>query len=524
MSVRALPSRTVMASAAVIATLLCASVGMVRAAGAGPPSGHGTRMTKRIDWHSCGVRLQCARVQVPLDWANPQGPTISLAVVRFLVRRPAHRIGSLFVNFGGPGVPGVATLKAAPLSELDSLTEGRFDLVSWDPRGTGESAHVRCFADEGSQERFWGSDWSVPTTVSASRRHVPKTRAFVKRCVALSGALLAHVSTADTVRDLDYLRGLVGDRQLTYLGVSYGTLIGQTYANMFPRRVRAMVLDGVVDPVAFTTSVQAVIANGVSDADLVFAKLQSLCQSAGPARCALAGHGSVSARVRRLLSRLRRGPIPAPSAGPPHRLSYGDLLIDLFARLGGPGQWPQLAEGLEQAASGDGSALETDFQQQRPSYQSALVSAAALQCADKPPPRQGPQAWQTVIGRLTRVSRIDGPVEGWWLWAPCASWPVASSDRYTGPWNASTPHPILAIGTRYDPQTPYANARRVARMLGNAALLTYDGYGHTSENDPSACVKRAIKRYLVALAAPRHGTVCHADHQPFDRGFGGGGP
>ena len=131
---------------------------MVRAAGAGAPAGHGMRMTTRIDWRSCGVRLQCARVQVPLDWANPRASTISLAAVRFLVRRPAHRIGSLFVNFGGPGVPGVATLKAAPLSELDSLTEGRFDLVSWDPRGTGESAHVRCFADEGSQQRFWGSD------------------------------------------------------------------------------------------------------------------------------------------------------------------------------------------------------------------------------------------------------------------------------------------------------------------------------------------------------------------------------
>ena len=307
--------------------------------------------------------------------------------------------------------------------------------------------------------------------------------------------------------------------------MSYGTLIGQTYANLFPRRVRAMVLDGVVDPVAFTTSVQAVIANGVSDTDLVFAKLQSLCQSAGPARCALAGHGSVSARVRRLLARLRRGPIPAPSAGPPHRLSYGDLLIDLFTRLGGPGRWPQLAEGLDQAASGDGSALETRL----PTAKTELSVRTGI--------GGGPPVCRQASAPTGPAGVADGhrsahpgqpgstvPLEGWWLWAPCASWPVASSDRYTGPWNASTPHVILAIGTRYDPQTPYANARRVARMLGNPALLTYDGYGHTSENDPSACVKRAIKRSLVALAAPRHGTVCHADHQPFDRGFGGGAP
>ncbi len=129
-----------------------------------------------------------------------------------------------------------------------------------------------------------------------------------------------------------------------------------------------------------------------------------------------------------------------------------------------------------------------------------------------------------MIGRLTRLSRTEGPVNGWWLWAPCASWPVANADRYTGPWAAGTRNPSLVIGTRFDPQTPYANARHVARLLGNAALLTYDGYGHTSENDPSACVERAIRRYLVALAAPRPATVCQADHQPFDRGFGGGGP
>ncbi len=451
-----------------------------------------------------------------MDWAHPEGPTISLAVIRYVVPHAAQRIGSLFVNFGGPGVPGVATLRAAPLAQLDALSQGRFDVVSWDPRGTGESTHVRCFANVRAQARFWGSDWSVPTTASASRRYVAKTVGFVKRCVALSGRLLAHISTADTARDLNYLRRLVSDRRLTYLGVSYGTFLGQTYANMFPTRVRAMVLDGVVDPVAFTTSTEAQVANGVTDTDLVFTKFASLCQRAGPARCGLAGHRSVALRVSRLLARLRRGQIPAPHAAPPRRLSYGDLLIDLFARLGSPEQWSELAAGLEQAVLGDGSALERDFQHAMPGYQSALVSAVPLQCADKPPPRQGPQAWPAVIGRLTRISVTAGPLQGWWLWAPCASWPVASADRYTGPWNASTHTPILVIGTRFDPQTPFANARRVARLLGNAVLLTYEGYGHTSENDPSACVEHAVTRYLVALVTPRHGSVCHPDHPPFD--------
>jgi pimeloyl-ACP methyl ester carboxylesterase len=388
-------------------------------------------------------------VRVPLDWARPKGPKITLAVIRYLASGPDQRIGSLFVNFGGPGDSGVDDLRRLGAT-FDALGQGRFDVVSWDPRGTGASTHVRCFANARSQARFWGSG-SIPTTKAAPQRYVAKTVAFARRCAALSGRLLAHVSTADNARDLDYLRGLVGDRQLTYLGLSYGTLLGQTYANMFPRRVRAMILDGVVDAVGGTTGTEAAVADTIADGDLVFAKFQSLCQSAGPARCALAGHGPVAPRVSGLLARLRRGPIPAPSAAPPRQLSYGDLLLDLFEGLPVPGQWPQLAAGLDQAAGGDGSALETAAQQARSAFQSD-VAQVALTCADEPPPRQGPQAWPAVIARLTRVSHIFGPVGGWGIWAPCASWPVASANRYTGPWNASTRTPILVTDTLFDPK------------------------------------------------------------------------
>jgi hypothetical protein len=280
-----------------------------------------------------------------------------------------------------------------------------------------------------------------------------------------------------------------------------------------------MVINGVLNPVPFTTSTQAGIANTLADFDLVFAKLQSLCQAAGPARCALAGHGPVTARVSRLLTRLQRGPIPAPSAPAPHRLSYGDLLLYMFANLGRPASWPQIAAGLEQAAGGNGSAIETALQQSRPLYQSVLNSATPLQCADKPRPRVGPQAWPSVIGRLTRVSQFAGPVNGWWLAVPCASWPVVNADRYTGPWNRSTHNPVLVIGNRYDPQTAYAGARRVARLLGNARLLTLDGYGHTTDVDPSSCIDRAVSAYLIRPATARQQT-CQADRQPFDPDFG----
>src|SRR5262249_34882784 len=160
------------------------------------------------------------------------------------------------------------------------------------------------------------------------------------------------------------------------------------------------------------------------------------------------------------------------------------VLFYVFANLSGPAGWPQVAAGLEQAAGGNGSKIETAVQQIRPLYQSAINSGAALTCADKPPPRLGPQAWPSIIGRLTRVSPF-GAVVGWWVAVPCAAWPVLNADRYAGPWNRSTDNPILVIGPRYDPQTAYQGARRVTRLLGNARLLTFDGYGHTTEPDPS---------------------------------------
>jgi hypothetical protein len=269
-----------------------------------------------------------------------------------------------------------------------------------------------------------------------------------------------------------------------------------------------MVLDGILDPAAFTSGTEGSLAKSIADADQVFGKFESLCQSAGQ-RCALAGRGPVAPRVRALLARLRRAPIGT--------LTYGDTLAVLWIRLGSPNTWPGLAVELDKADRGDGSALEKTASDVTGFILPALDSAVALQCADKAfPPRPGPQAWPTVIGSLTKVSFISGPVNGWLLWAPCASWPAKSVERYTGPWNAQTKNPMLIIGTRFDPNTAYARAVATAKRLGNAVLLTHDGYGHTSDADPSICVDRAMARYLVGLLVPPRGTVCPSSRLPFD--------
>jgi pimeloyl-ACP methyl ester carboxylesterase len=495
-----------------VGALLLATGIATSAAAAGP---------KDIAWKGCGEQLECAKVRVPLDWDHPRGSKIKLAVIRHLASRPDERIGSMFVNPGGPG--GSVEQVRGDGADLDAAGQGRFDVVGWDIRGAGESTQVRCFRSEQSRTRFFG-DWSIPTPGLQSSRIRGKAAALARRCGEVSGGLLRHISSADTARDLDYLRRLVGDRKLTYMGISAGTFIGQTYANMFPRRVRALVLDGVVDPVAYTRGTEAGYANQLGYSDRGFEGFLSLCESAGPGRCALAGAGPVAARFDQLLADLRRGSIPAPTADPPGALTYGDAVSAIIVSMsGGPAAWPELAAQLDQAARGDGSALATAGRLLTTVFSSQDAApglpAVALICADSPA-RQGPGAWRSVLDRLTGVSFIYGPVITWWRWAPCASWPAASADRYTGPWNASTRNPVLVIGTRFDPNTPYANARRAARRFGNAVLLTHDGYSHTSPKDPSACVKSATSEYLVNLVTPPQGTICPSDRLPFDPDFG----
>jgi pimeloyl-ACP methyl ester carboxylesterase len=473
-----------------------------------------------IGWTPCGPRLECANVGVPLNWRKRAGRKIVLAVTRHLASRPEERIGSLFVNPGGPGDSGVAAVTERGES-LDGLTGGRFDIVGWDPRGSGASTPVSCFRDTAQRERFWNGR-SVPTTSREERGYLAKSKGLARRCGALNGKLLSHISTADTVRDLDHLRRLVGDRKLTFLGESTGTFLGQTYANMFPRRVRAMALDGLEDPVSYTRGTAALLARSLKDVDRLFDAFLELCQRAGPSRCALAGEGSVKKRVARLLARLRRGSIPAPSASPPGELTYGEALsVIKFEGMPQPRGWPDLARQLDEAAGGDGSALETTANVGFASedFHRRLEPGQALLCADSPA-RQRPRGWPRVVRRLEEVSRIGGSPTGWLIGAPCAAWPAQSADRYTGPWSARTKNPVLLIGTRLDPNTPLANAKIAQRRLRNAVLLTHNGYGHLSGADPSACVKAALGRYFVALDTPRRGAVCRSDQQPFDPLFG----
>ena len=294
-------------------TVLTAGTAMATLAPVAAAGGASERSTPppAISWTGCGAQLECAKVSVPLDWAQHGGRTITLSVIRHLASHPGQRIGSLFVNPGGPGDSGVAAV-AERGEALDAITGGRFDIVGWDPRGSGGSAPVSCFASSAEREAFW-QDMPVPTTRQDEQRYLAKSVALAQRCGARNGDLLAHISTADTARDLDYLRGLVGDSRLTFYGESTGTFLGQTYANMFPHRVRAMALDGVEDPVSYAADLATLLASILTSTDQVFHEFLALCERVGPASCALAGHGPVEKRVETMLQRLRQHPIPASS-------------------------------------------------------------------------------------------------------------------------------------------------------------------------------------------------------------------
>jgi pimeloyl-ACP methyl ester carboxylesterase len=469
-----------------------------------------------IDWAPCDPGFECAEVPVPLDWADPTGEQIELSVIRYPATKPDQRIGAMFFNPGGPGDTGVGLVRDAG-KELSEWGDGRFDIVSWDPRGTHASSPVHCFESDAEEAAFW-KDVALPFTSEESAAFQLKLVDLAQRCADVMGELLSHVSTADTARDLDALRAASGEEQITYVGFSYGSVLGQTYANMFPERVRAMMLDGIVDAVAYTASAEDRAMSNASSADAVYDQFATLCDQAGPTRCALAGHPGQTAaqRVDQLFETLRTGTIPAPNADPPGDLVYTDLQLSSFSALRDPNLWPAWAEQLNAAADGDASELKTQARLwQLPKSWAEATKSSAISCLDGPAKVPSTE-WPTVIPELDEISRWEGAIQGWWIWAPCASdWPAHGDDRYAGPWDATTDAPILVIGTRYDPNTSYENAERVAERFGNAVLLTHDGYGHVSDKDHSTCIEEWRVKYLVDLVAPAPGTVCAADKKPF---------
>ena len=483
----------------------------------------------QLRWADCGDGFQCATAQVPLDYDQPRGSQISLSLIRLPAGDPLHRIGSLFLNPGGPGGSGVSFVRIAGKALFSDEVRARFDLVGFDPRGIIGSTPLRCF-DTFQQAVGATAPFPFPVTPAEERTWVRADRALAGACARQGGAIQDHMATADVARDLDLLRQAVGDPKLTYAGYSYGSYLGATYANLFPGRVRSLVVDGVLDPVAWSTGRgdqgrRLPFTNRLRSDEGSEATLHgflALCDRGGD-NCAFS-LGNPRKRYDQLAKRLLANPLELPDGqGGTIVYTYANLVADTLGAMYDPSSWPELAKLLQQldtlaspqaavaAARGLRARLGV-FQQE--DYDNLVEGFPAVACTDSDNPASV-SAWARAAARADRAHPYFGRL--WtWLSSVCAPWPARDADRFTGPFTARTSSPVLVVGNLSDPATPYHGAVTLSRLLPRSRLLTLAGWGHTSLFQ-SACIDARVNQYLLTSQVPPAGTVCRPDVIPFQQ-------
>jgi pimeloyl-ACP methyl ester carboxylesterase len=456
--------------------------------------------TQKLVWKPC-IGLYCTTLTVPIDYAHPSAGAIQLAVSRELTTHKPN-LGEVIVNPGGPGASGVDFLKSAAGFVRGSLGN-EFDVVSFDPRGVGASAPIRCLSS--AQLDQWVAFEADPQSPSSVAEQDQLAKQFAAGCKAKSGALLAHVSTVDTARDLDVLRAALGQPKLTYMGFSYGTFLGAIYAQLFPQNVRALVLDGAVDPAASAVELDEVQAQGFEVA--LKAWIAHCVASTRPVKCPL-GTSTATAEqhLDAFLATLRSAPVDASNG---RTLTLSLAVSGIAAALYSILDWDQLTISLDGAMKGNGDGLlalsdQINGRQSNGSYDNLIESNMAINCVDRP--SLGPIS--AYAAAAIAGAKDDGPTFGEYIgWGniACADWPVAA-ELAPGPIAPAGSPPIMVVGTLRDPATPYRWAQSLAKEA-KGPLLTYDGDGHTAFLQ-SSCIQAVVKTFLVSLTDPAPGTTC----------------
>jgi pimeloyl-ACP methyl ester carboxylesterase len=455
--------------------------------------------TPTIGWHGCGGGFQCGTLAVALDEAAPER-TIDLAVIRARARRPRARIGSLVVNPGGPGVPAVDFLRRVA-GTLPAAIRNHFDLVAFDPRGVGQSSPVECTA---SLDPYFDQSFQ-PTTAAARRALVAAATGVAQECAARNGDLLAHVSTADAVHDLEELRIALGDEQLSYLGYSYGTFLGASYAQAHPDHVRTFVLDGPVDPSLSASDTTLAQARGFERALDDF-----LADCSDHPDCAFHHDGHAAAAYDELRARAAHAPLAAddPDGRTLNQTRFDAAVLQQLYL--GRSAWRTLAQALSAAEHGDASTLlagaDTFVGRDALGNDDHVLDAFwAVTCLDGPVVTGADAAAELEHAAVAVAPRLGAFIVNNSL--PCSVWPVAPRPPAPRPTAVGAP-PILVIGTTEDPATPLPQARSLASMLARGRLLVAAGEQHTSFDNGNACVDTAVTHYLVERRVPRAGTRC----------------
>ncbi|NNF55910.1 MAG: alpha/beta fold hydrolase [Acidimicrobiales bacterium] len=565
-------SRTIRLLTAVLSLLMISTALVTTSASAAP------RDTK-INWRSCyrdiqqvvwpdefseffggPVRFECATVPVPIDYDGSSGGTLQLSVVRIPSTNPSSPGGSLFSNPGGPSGSGVEfTLFSAPLAFSPEL-RANFDIIGFDPRGILLSTPARCYGNYKNRAQDAFQNAAFPITDAEKAAWLAGDDALQAACAQRGNKVLDHMSTANVARDMDRLREAVGDEQLTYIGYSYGTMVGATYANLFPDRVRAIALDSALDPVEWTTG-----RDGTGPTVPVSSRLKShegaqdalelffdLCDNR-PDACPIAPNSAE--RYRAILDALTANPVQIEiefidfeTGGVFVELfTYraSDLVGDTLGILYSGDAWPIISfivadiEGLLAAPPSDFTAFGRNIRALRTGEANSFVARAGLWqgtlatkvgppkyfnflegfpgvlCSDATNPDDA-QVWTDTADSLDENGYIFGPL---WTWSSsvCDNWPGADDDRYTGPWNAETANPVLVVNNEFDPATAYVGAVAMDNELGNSQLLTVvGGRGHIASQS-SACAAFFIEQYVLTQSLPPVGLDCEPNvPDPFD--------
>lgn len=431
------------------------------------------------------------------------------------------------MNPGGPGGSGVDLVRdIAP--DVPPELRARFDIVGFDPRGIARSTPLRCF---GTPKQWDPAFWAeLPLTLAGVAVVAAADGYLADACDQRGGAIIDHMSTADVARDMDLIRAAFGDEQLNFLGYSYGSMLGTTYANLFPNRVRAFVIDGVLDPIAWTTGAPgqeelpfSTRLRSDAGAQATLEEFFRLCDEAGP-DCAFSGNSA--GRFAALRAQLLQGPIIIDIGGETFPFTYTDLVFSTLGALYNPFSWQFHAQFLAAIeASASSATLGARLSELRtslgyvskrgfPRYPNFIEGFPGVACSDSDNPDShldwfaAAEAAEAEFGYFGRA----------WTWASsiCAVWPGVAEDRYVGPWNAATANPVLVVGNFFDPATRYEGAVTVAGLLPNSRLLSYAGWGHTVVGGISSCIDSAVLAYLFTLVLPAEGTVCPPAFNPFD--------
>ncbi|MFJ9607193.1 alpha/beta hydrolase [Kitasatospora sp. NPDC101176] len=453
--------------------------------------------------------LKCGKLHVPLDYANPAGDALDLALVKYPAAKPDQRLGSLMVNPGGPGGSGVEMVTFGTKDFAGSL-HNRYDVIGFDPRGTGASSPIHCLDDK---QRDAESQQDAPLDPVARKAQSDRQDAeFTAACQAKSGKLLPFVGTRNTARDLDVLRAAAGDRKLNYLGISYGTYLGSLYAEEFPGNTGRLVLDGAVDPAAddLDASVKQIVGF-----ETAFDRFAADCVENHADECALGKDPAGAAKkAADFLDGLRDHPLPTKDG----RKVGSDLAWTAVrsALYGDENQtWNYLRVGLTvaiKAGKGDVLLAFSDDYNERDEnghYTPLHEAHAAIGCADGAAPAPTPERAQQAVQQLQQQAPLmtKGVSVEDFTEDSCHGWPYKSPEKPHAI-RAEGAAPILVVGSTGDPATPYASAEALAKGFAKATLLTRVGEGHGAFGKGNACIDQALETYLIDGTMPAEGTRC----------------